>query len=238
MRNFRPAERLVELGLYLVALACGFWSVLWVLGVNGFGRLGLGVLPSWLEPISMYGSRVEWAANPSIPVRVDRSVVDAILRGYSQVSDMPDANGAVPPHYSELLPGASRLVTWDPTALQNIVLVGLHVAIYVAVAFIAISLARLVAGSRGTSPFTSRNVRRLRWMGLLLMIGAPVASFANWLVLRWIVESSSMGDRVSVYDYRISSAPIWTMLVGAAVLVLADVWRRGVQMADDVEGLV
>jgi hypothetical protein len=53
-----------------------------------------------------------------------------------------------------------------------------------------------------------------------------------------MVESSSVGDRVRTYGYGVSSLPWWSMLVGAAVLVLADVWRRGVRMADDVAGLV
>jgi hypothetical protein len=53
-----------------------------------------------------------------------------------------------------------------------------------------------------------------------------------------MVESSSMGDEVSTYGYHASSLPWWSMLVGAAVLVLADVWKRGVQMAEDVRGLV
>jgi hypothetical protein len=52
-----------------------------------------------------------------------------------------------------------------------------------------------------------------------------------------MVESSSAGDRVTAYGYGLSALPLWTMLVGAAVLVLADVWKRGVRMADDVDGL-
>jgi hypothetical protein len=229
---------LVEIGLWFVAAASAFWATLWILGYNGFGRVAYGTIPSWLEPISMFGSHVQWTAVPSVPVTVDRSVVDSILKGYSQVSDMPDANGVPPAHYGELLPGASRLAVWDPTTTQRVAFVGLHVATYLAVIFIAITLARLVADSRGESPFAARNVARLRRIGLLVLVGAPLASFVNWLVIRWMVESSSMGDEVGVYGYRLSSVPIWTILVGAAVLVLADVWRRGVRMADDVEGLV
>ncbi|HEX7716680.1 MAG TPA: hypothetical protein VF416_05290, partial [Marmoricola sp.] len=82
------------------------------------------------------------------------------------------------------------------------------------------------------------NARRLRLIGLVLLVGAPVASFAEWATLRWMVESSSLADRIEVYGYRLSSLPFWTMLIGAAVLVLAGVWRRGVQMAEDVRGLV
>lgn len=239
MRSFRPAQRLVELGLWLVAVLSVFWACLWVLGYNGLGWVGLGNrMPGWLEPVSMFGAHGQWTAIPSEPVRVAPGTLNAILRGYGQVSDMPNSHGTVPAHWGELLPGASRLAMWDPTHLQQAALVALHVVTYLAVAFIAVILARLVADSRRESPFTARSVNRLRRIGVLVLAGAPVVSFVNWLVARWMVESSSMGDRVSVYDYRLSSAPLWTMLVGAAVLVLADVWRRGVRMADDVEGLV
>jgi len=238
MRSFRPA-RLVEVGLYLVALLCAFWSTLWILGWTGFQRIGYSDLPRWLDPISLDGSNSQWVTNPTVLVRVDQGHFDSLLASYRDLNGgFPDSRGGTPPHWAELLPGSSVVQLWDFTLLQKISFIGMQLAGYVGVAFIAITLARLVADSRGESPFVLRNVGRLRRIGAVVLVGAPLLSLGHWCVERWLVESSSMADTVSVYAYHWSSLPWWSMLVGAAVLVLADVWRRGVRMAADVEGLV
>jgi hypothetical protein len=239
MDKVRPGERIVEAGLWLVAGLCAFWSALWIAGVNGFGWIASGDLPHWLDPITFYGRTGQWTANPSVPVRLDRVDSGGIFDYYVQrLNDGFPNQGQVPAHWGELLPGASVVQLWDVTLLQQISYQVLQLAGFVAIAFIAITLAKLVADSRGESPFSQQNVIRLHRIGLVVLIGAPLASLGHWAVERWMVESSSMGDRVSLYPYHWSSLPWWTMLVGAAVLVLADVWRRGVRMASDVEGLV
>jgi len=238
MRGFRP-ERVVEAGLYLVAAICSFWSVLWIFGASGFQQLAYGDLPRWLDPISLQGSNSQWVTNPTVQVRVDSGDFDQLLSFYQGMNQgYPDAHGAVPPHWAELLPGSSVVQLWDFATVQRLTFVGVQLAGYAGIAFIAVTLARLVAESRGESPFSLRNTNRLRRIGVLVLAGAPLLSIGHWAIERWIVEDSSMGDRVSVYPYHWSSLPWWSMLVGAAVLVLADVWRRGVRMAADVEGLV
>ena len=238
MRSFRP-ERLVEAGLYFVAALCAFWSLLWVLGTNGFERIAYGDLPRWLDPVAFHGSNMQWLAKPAVSVRLDREDHGGIFDYYVQnLNDGYPNQGQVPPHWGELLPGGSTVQLWDITHLQQICYVGLQLAGYAAIAFMAITRARLVAASRGETPFTVRNVTRLRRIGLLVLIGAPFASYGHWLIERWLVEDASMGDRVSVPAYHWSALPWWSMLVGASLLVLADVWRRGVRMADDVAGLV
>jgi hypothetical protein len=217
---------MVEAGLWLVAAACAFWSTLWVLGPNGVGRLHYGQVPRWLDPLSVYGANGQALALPSVPVRVADH--EHVLVGGSY---------PFPRNYAAIFT-SDTAVLQGLTTFQQVCYVGLHVLSCVAVGFIAITLARLVADSRGESPFRLGNVARLRRIGVVLLLGAPIASFATWASERWLVESSSMGDKLSTDGYRWSSLPWWTMLVGAAVLVLADVWKRGVQMAEDVRGLV
>lgn len=239
MGAVRPVERLVEAGLWAVAALCGFWSTLWVLGANGAGWIGYGDLPRWLDPITIYGSASQWTANPSVRVQLGGGDEVSVLDFYvARLNDGFPDDGRVPAHWGELLPGPSVVQVWDLTALQQISYLLLQLAGFALVGFVALTLARVVADSRRESPFTERNVRRLRRIGVLVVAGAPLASVAHWGVGRWFVESSSMADRVSVPSYHWSSLPWWAMLVGAAVLVLAGVWRRGVRMANDVEGLV
>jgi len=232
----RAAPRFVEGILWLVAAVSVFWAGLWVVGTNGLQLVALGQLPHWLDPVTLYGANGQWTAKPSVPVRLDLADTDGI-REYFVGLNAADF-GNVPAQFGSIVPGASRVAVWDADRLQRISYLLLEVAVFLAVAWIAVTLARLVADSRGESPFRQRNVARLRQIGLLLLVGAPAASFAHWACERWMVESSSVGDRVTVYGYGLSALPIWTMCVGGAVLVLADVWRRGVQMAEDVRGLV
>jgi hypothetical protein len=227
----KTGPRIVEAGLWLVAVACTFWSTLWVLGVNGFGRLTYDSVPRRLDPLSLYGANGQWVARPATSVTPSGSDHQRVLDFYASLSGPPR------PHYASLVPDTLAFLQ-TPTAIQRTCYVLLHVAVYAVVAVIAISLARLVAASRTDSPFTNRNARLLQVIGLVLVVGAPLASLAEWATLRWMVASSSVANRVTYRDYGLSSLPLWTMLVGAAVLVLAGVWRRGVQMADDVRGLV
>lgn len=230
--------RVVEGVLWVVAAVSGFWAALWVLGVNGLGWIGLGSLPRWLEPVTLYGANAQWTAKPAVPVLLLGDGQRAVFDYFVGLNGFPDASGSVPDHWGEILPGASVVQLWDADPAQRASYLLLQVAVFAAVAFVAITLARLVAESRHESPFAEVNVVRLRRIGVLLLGGAPLASVAHWACVRWMVETSSAADRVSVYDYRLSSLPIWTMSVGGAVLVLAGVWRRGVRMAEDVEGLV
>jgi hypothetical protein len=232
----KATPRIVEGALWLVAAASAFWSTLWVLGTNGLQVLARGQLPHWLVEVSLYGANAQWTAKPSVPVRLDFTDTDRIREYFVALNGVDFAH--VPAHFASIAPGSSRVLVADASHLQEISYLALEIAGFVGVAFIALTLARLVADSRGESPFVLRNVTRLRRIGLLLLVGAPLASFAHWACERWMVESSSVGDRVTVHGYGLSSLPLWTMLVGAAVLVLADVWNRGVQMADDVRGLV
>lgn len=197
--------------------------------------LSLGMMPRWLDQVSLYGANGQWTAHPSVPVRLGFADTDGI-RAYFRGLDAVDYGNA-PAHFGSIVPGSSRVIVLDASRLQEVSCLLLEIGGFLGVALIAITLARLVADSRRESPFQLRNVVRLRCIGLLLLVGAPLASFAHWACERWMVESSSAGDRVTAYGYGLSALPLWTMLVGAAVLVLADVWKRGVRMADDVDGL-
>jgi hypothetical protein len=234
----KAAPRIVELGLWLVAVASAFWATLWVLGANGFGRLRYESIPRWLDPVSVYGANAQWIARPSPSVRLlgaDHQRVFDLYAGLSEPTG--PAPKAFPANYASIV-ADDHVYLQGITTTQRICYLALHLLVYVAVALIAVGLARLVAASRAETPFTTRNARILQGVGVLVLVGAPLVSFAEWATLRWMVTSSSLADRTAFRDYGFASLPFWTMLVGASVLVLADVWKRGVAMADDVRGLV
>jgi hypothetical protein len=234
----KTGPRIVEAGLWLVAAACAFWSMLWVFGANGFDRVRYDTIPRWLDPVSLYGANAQWIARPSPSVRLLGADHQRVSDLYAQLSDPAGpAPKTFPANFASIVPDDHAWLQ-SITTTQRLCYLALHLAVYVVVALIAVALARLVAASRTETPFTIGNARTLQAIGLVLVVGSPLASLAEWATLHWMVTSSSVADRVSFRDYGLSSLPLWTMLVGAAVLVLADVWKRGVQMAEDVRGLV
>lgn len=234
----KTGPRIVEAGLWLVAIACGFWATLWILGANGFDRIRYDTVPRWLDPVSLYGANGQWISRPAPSVSLLGADQQQVSDVYVQLSDPGGpAPQTFPAHFASFLP-ETRVWLQGVATTQRLCYLALHLVVYVAVAVIAVALARLVAASRAQTPFTTANARTLQLIGLVVLVGSPLASLAEWATLRWMVASSSVADQVDFRDYGLSSLPLWTMLVGAAVLVLADVWKRGVQMAEDVRGLV
>lgn len=230
----RSGTRLVEGVLWLVAAASSVWALLWVLGTNGLQWIGAGSVPQWLEHGDRYGV-TSWTGSPTTRVEVQPPAVNDILAGYSNLnSGVP---GEAPQGFAELYAG-SFISLLTPSSTQRFWYLVAEVLVFVAIAAIAGTLARMVASARSESPFTQANVRRLRFIGVLLLVGAPLASLTEWLCLKSMVGSSTLAEQVQTPDYRFIDVPLWTMAVGAAVLVLAAVWRRGVRMAYDVQGLV
>jgi hypothetical protein len=85
-------------------------------------------------------------------------------------------------------------------------------------------------------PFGQRNTRRLRAIGALLLIGAPIAVVVDNLLrgalFRDVVQNTSdLGS--AWYD-----VPASAMLAGLGAFVLAEVFAYGMRLREDVEGTV
>ncbi|HEX2701501.1 MAG TPA: DUF2975 domain-containing protein [Acidimicrobiales bacterium] len=92
----------------------------------------------------------------------------------------------------------------------------------------------LLRSVRDGDPFTTTNVRRLRTMGLLLAVGAPVVTIVTSALSSALAASTS-----SARDLSSPLALSWSgPLAGLGVFVLAEVFARGSRMRDDIEGTV
>jgi len=104
----------------------------------------------------------------------------------------------------------------------------------VALVLAAVWLLRGVLRSvRDRDPFTETNVKRLRALALVVLIGVPIAD-----LIRSLCESelaSSAGLESIGTDLTI---PGNAMLGGLAIFVLAEVFATGVRLRDDLEGTV
>jgi hypothetical protein len=91
----------------------------------------------------------------------------------------------------------------------------------------------LLRSVRDRDPFTESNVRRLRTLALVVLIGVPVAIFVSSIFASTLAHSArlhSSGTEITM--------PGPALLGGLALFVLAEIFAAGVRMRDDLEGTV
>lgn len=154
--------------------------------------------------------------------------------------------GDAPAGVAEHLPDGVRVVSSGemvtlavdeiPTTLRVLTTVGTSLTA-VAVAAGAWWLARLIRSIRSGRPFDGRNPARLAGVAAAIVLGGTVAPLAGSVVDDLVVKALDLfpPDSPFIAVFHISLLPI-----GLAVLVLAvaEAFRRGGTLADDVDGLV
>ncbi len=126
---------------------------------------------------------------------------------------------------------------WGPDLARQVAWAVTLVAAPLGAAWVWWMLSRTVGTAVAGAPFTQANARRVGQLGLVVLLGPYLLIAAQQLVLIWMLHGSVYADKVSLL-FRWESVPLWPLGAGLAVLVLAVVWQRGVEMRDDVEGLV
>jgi hypothetical protein len=102
------------------------------------------------------------------------------------------------------------------------------------VVLVLLVLARGLLGSvRTGDPFTAENVRRLRTMAMVLVIGFPLAQ----LLASGIATSLASSAHVHSRGLQVS-IPGPGPIAGLGVFALAAVFAHGVQLRDDLDGTV
>ena len=98
-------------------------------------------------------------------------------------------------------------------------------------------LAVIVRSVRDESPFTLANVRRMRALALILMLGPVVYGLAVMMVNGFVLERALADFSGGALA---SFGPSGILLIGAGLVVacLAEVFLRGLRLEKDVEGLI
>ncbi|CAL9574168.1 hypothetical protein SUDANB121_04928 [Nocardiopsis dassonvillei] len=132
------------------------------------------------------------------------------------------------------------LVFHDPTPAERLLLAVpdlLGVAAMVLVAFLLLRMAGTLSAG---DPFVPANVRRLYAIALTVITGAlsvPFAkAFAGMLLQDRVVESEA--PVLFAFEVTFGGATGALLLAGFLLVGLAEVFRRGTRMRDDVRGLV
>ena len=102
----------------------------------------------------------------------------------------------------------------------------------------ALWLLRGLSGSvKEGAAFGAANVRRLRSLGLLLVVGAPVVALVNWslrVALANTLPPGAFGDA----GFGGFSFPFVPVLAGLGAFILAEVFAYGVSLREDVEATI
>ena len=234
-----------------LAVALGVLGTLAVLSLLGAaaGVLGASGTKSLYDQHvpKVVGDQVQrlWpqsASLPSSPVLVRPSHWQD---SYEVFNEMPKEGARMPPGWAELNNGAGEdvgghlgLLTFrDPGMLSRAGWLVAIALIPAGLAWLWWTLSRMVGSARRGDPFTHRNARRLAVAGALVALGPTFALLAQQAVLRWMLARSTAVEKADIW-FRWESVPLWPLGVGLALLVLAAVWRHGVAMREDLEGLV
>lgn len=144
--------------------------------------------------------------------------------------------GQIDPLPAEALITQSVPVTlriMDASTEQVLYALGRDIVPWLLVVSVLWLLRRILVSVREGDPFTAANVRRLRHIGLLLLIGTPIAALTASAFEQALASSvSTPGSGIAI------GVPGGGLIAGLGVFVLAQVFEHGVRMREDIAGTV
>jgi hypothetical protein len=117
---------------------------------------------------------------------------------------------------------ALRLINAEPQSVPRVV----------AALLFCVLVYRILRDLRPGQPFAPANVRRLRWLGILL-IGCDVY---YWMAHWWLghyLAATGHPSLTPLMDFGSSLVANW--LIGLLLLIVATGYQRGVELAEDAE---
>lgn len=207
-------------GLTILALALMVLAVIsTAVGSNGLGIASGGWIDGEVMSVDAeldfpvdFGDRLE-------QIETSRGTVDA-------------ASGLPPVGFAG--PVTAQLLFWSPTTAQRTAWVLWKIAGPLLGIAGATLILRMTRDARNGDPFSPDNESRLWKLAVLVAIGGSAVSWVGAAVRAWLIESSAAADFVSL-TFTLAFSPI---IVGIGIALLASVWRVGVGLREDVDGMV
>jgi len=143
------------------------------------------------------------------------------------------------------LPGGIHLTGWpgvaveihDPTTKQMLLRSATDfgpLVLFIAGLWLLRGFMRSV---REGDPFGVDNVRRLRGLGFLLVVGAPLVELINYLIRQALFNEVPPFPSVDLGSAGYA-LPAGAMIGGLGAFILAEVFAYGVRLREDVEGTI
>jgi len=222
-----------------VAAATVLWFGVWPTVMSGSG-LDLRSRIGWLNP-PMPGPQFE----PNVAVQPDRglrerwsteagTVAPETLFPWRDTSNgTVDAATGRPP--VEISPwGNMRLYLAGPTAQDRLAYAGPALAAQFLALFVIWLLWRIVRTLPTGEVFTAANGRRVVGIGLALALGGSAIQLLAYLGVQDIIARSAAAGILKA-AFSFSFLPL---IVGAVLILLAEIFRQGVRLRAEVAGLV
>lgn len=198
----------------LEILLLAFAALVVIVGVlpGVFGKAGLGI--------------VDIGPAMTVDVTLDTKVV---------VPEAPTGDDGQAGHQVELTgPYDAEVRFPSPTPMQRTLYVLSRLLPAALVLAGVLLLLQIVRSVRRGDPFDGANSRRLATLAVLVVAGGLGGSLVYQLVDNYLLISADV-DYITVMDLSFSLLPV---LAGFGILVLAEVFRQGTRLRDDVDGLV
>ncbi len=125
----------------------------------------------------------------------------------------------------------------DPTTKQMLLRSPIDLGPLILFAAGLFLLDRFMVSVKDGDPFGSANVGRLRRIGFLLVLGAPLVELINSALRKALLDAAPAGrfNGVGSADF---SLPVGALLGGLGAFILAEVFAYGLSLREDVEGTV
>lgn len=221
------AEWLLRAGAVLALLT----AVALLLGGNGFGLVSDSV-PLLGSQNEVMSERTEITGDEGLATV--RAVNDR-LGPLERRTDAAAVPGATARNWAEASgPTEVTVQLWNPSTAQRWAWTLVRAVPALAAGLALWLLAGVAWNARQGEAFSRANVLRLEWVTGLVVVAGVVGEWGATFVRRWLLDSSDLGGVVPT-DFSLSFAFLGIV---AVLGIVTAVWRRGVAMREDLDGLV
>jgi len=134
-----------------------------------------------------------------------------------------------------LLPTRTRVQVFDPDVRQRVGLIGTPILRGLLAITVLVLLLLMVRTLRLGDPFVPANARRIYAIAATVGIGGPLVDLLGQWGRHGVLDNPRVAPFVVRESYHLSLLPL---AIGVAIAVAAEVFRQGISLRADVDGLV
>ena len=134
-----------------------------------------------------------------------------------------------------LLPTRTHVTVYEPDLRQRVGLIGTTSLRGLLAIAVLLFLLLMVRTLRSGDPFVPANARRMYAIAATVGIGGPLADLLGQWGRHGVLDNPKVAPLIIRESYHLSLMPL---AIGVAIAVAAEVFRQGISLRADVEGLV
>lgn len=193
---------------------------------------------AWLAPIRVLLLLMLLADLVSIPLVL--FLHGAPIVGTVQVANIFNGEAYVNRHFPTLDLGAVTVIELEPSVAQDLLY-----ALGSGLAFMLVSVPmiwyaiRLIDDARSGDPFTPAMVRRLRKLGLMVLLLGLLSEVVEYAAQTVLLRISLPDDESLMFGASIEHYPsLWWLLPGLVLLAVSAIVQRGCDLREELDGVI